>query len=74
MSKRVCNKKGRVGARFGRVRIGWKRQRQIDHYRAMEKQIRMTDIDEQAREVLKNIKGAIKKLMPKKMMRRHQSR
>lgn len=76
MGKRVSNKRGkRVGARSGRVRLGYWRQHRIGNVeRAMEEHRKKTilgkPMDEQAVIAFKALSRALEKLMPKRTERR----
>lgn len=76
MGKRVSNKRGKhAGARSGRVRLGFYRQRQITHVeREMERHRRKTvlgvPMDKEARDAMQILNSALMKLLPKRMERR----
>lgn len=76
MGKRVSNKRGKhAGARSGRVRLGFYRQRQITHVeREMERHRRKTvlgvSMGREEKETFAALNAALMKLMPKRMERR----
>jgi hypothetical protein len=78
MSKRICNKKGRVGARFGRVRIGWKKKRILSELEKINKAEQEGNLEEKVQEGFNTFKDyaktQLKRFYPKDMMRRHQAR
>ncbi len=72
MSKRVCNKRGRVGARFGRIRIGWRRARAITQFERQRDQLENLDPSKFTDEIKAKVKGigrALGKLIPKRQKR-----
>lgn len=75
MSKRVSNKRGGGGARSGRVRLGYFRQRRIGNVRrAMDehhkKTILGTPMDDESKAAMKALQKALFSLLPKKIERR----
>jgi len=76
LSKRVSNKRGKhAGARSGRVRIGFYRQRRIGNVeREMEryrrKNIMGAPMDKESTILFKALQDALMKLVPKRMERR----
>jgi len=73
MSKRVSNKRGKhAGARSGRVRLGFYRQRRLTNVeKAMEKHRRESELGKPMDQVaMEQLRGVMAKLMPKRMERR----
>ena len=76
MSKRVANKRGKgAGARSGRIKIGWRKQRFINMLGEQQEQLSLQSVTDEVKETLRSIKKTLKKLVPKRNeMRRHQGR
>ena len=73
MSKRVANTKDDT-ARFGRVRIGWKKHRMLS---TLEKQLERDNegkLDEMAKAKLAHYAAKVKAIIPKQFLRRYQIR
>ncbi len=74
MSKRVANSKSPFKARRGRIRIGWRRKRAINSLLRQQEQLSTASITDEGIEVMKKIRRALRSVIPKKQMRRHQGR
>ena len=74
MSKRVANSKAPTKARNGRIRIGWRRTRAIQALTKQQAQLSLGEMTGEVKETMKRISSALKSVMPKKIMRRHQGR
>lgn len=73
MGKRVSNKKGiHQGARCG-PRLGWRKQRVLEHLKRQRAQLQLSK-EEGASKILTQIRGAIRKILPTQHERRHQGR
>ncbi len=74
MPKRLCNSRGRTQARFGRIRIGWHKQRMLSQMEKMDEQLAMGKMEDEAKEKFLRFKERVKSIIPKEILRRHQSR
>ncbi len=81
MGKRVSNKRGKRGSRSNRIRIGFWRQRNItmlrEQQKGMQKDLMKTPKAKEKNEILRAIQYTTKQirgLIPKDILRRHQSR
>ncbi len=74
MSKRVANSKSPFKARRGRVRVGWRRARAIEQLTKQQEQLSMAEATDEVKEVMRKVKRAIRSVLPKKQVRRHQGR
>jgi hypothetical protein len=73
MSKRVANTTART-ARNGRVRIGWRKRRMLEMYEQQKDQLSLGKLDEAATEAFNAFKQQIRKMLPKRFLRRAQGR
>lgn len=74
MPKRLCNSKGRTQARFGRIRISWRKARMLSQLDKLSEADEMGKLDSDGKANFENFKNRVKELVPKSMFRRHQSR
>ena len=77
MSKRISNSKGRTAARFGRVRIGWKKKKILTELEKIDKAEREGGLEEDMlvkfNEYKQRAKKNLKNFFPSRLFR-HQSR
>ena len=73
MSKRIANTKENT-ARFGRIRIGWRKRRMLSQIEKMEELDRMEKLKEKAKQKFETLKAKAMKIIPKKLLLRHQGR
>ena len=72
MPKRLCNSKGRTQARFGRIRIGWRRAKAIAGLEKQRDQLEKLDaskITDEVKDKVRGIKRALGKLIPKRQFK-----
>ena len=74
MSKRIANCRGKTTARFGRIRIGHWKRRMLEQMDTLAEADAMGKLEAEAKEKLENLKTRVKAIIPKKVLRRHQSR
>jgi hypothetical protein len=80
VSKRVSNKKGKhAGARCKGVRLGYHRRTALSSMQKLRNQLEGTvatddEHQEKLTQGLANVKERVQQLMPKSLLRRHQSR
>ena len=74
MSKRVANCRGNSTARFGRLRIGWKKHKMLSTLEKQQKRDDAGDLEEVAKQKLAHYAAKVKKLIPKQFLRRYQIR
>lgn len=73
MSKRIANTKDKT-ARFGRVRIGWRKHRMLSSLEKQQEQEYQDKLDDKARQKFAFFARRVKTMIPKKFLRRYQIR
>jgi len=74
MPKRLANCRGRKNARFGRIRIGWKKMKMLQQWGKLQKAYETGDMDEKAESMFQDFKHRVKQVVSKKLIHRHQGR
>ena len=74
MSKRVANTRSHRNARFGRVRIGWKKTRMMTQLSKLTKEHEAGSMDEKAESMFQDFKHRVKQVVSKKLLRRSQGK
>ena len=74
MSKRIANCRGRKTVRFGRIRYGWRVMRAATDLEKVNERLQEQDLDEKLRLKYENFKQAATRILPKKLLQRHQDR
>jgi len=74
MPKRLANCRGFGNARFGRVRIGWRKMKMLQQWDKLQDEYEKGDMDEKAESMYQDFKHRVKQVVSKKLIRRHQGR
>ena len=74
MPKRLANCRGRTTARFGRVRIGWKKLKMLQQWGNLQKEFEAGDMDEKATSMFQDFKHRVRQIVSKKLLRRTQGK